>query len=436
MVEENYSLREWARQNKIWERDSWKQYLNDLIEFYKDAYILKKLKDYLIEISQKYNTLDDIRNQEGKEIYDKFKTMIYGGIGSGNINESFAKFMFEVFGIRTLNAKTFEDSIKFYEKYGDGITITIENPWEMKPWIFLIDIDKIVNITKSIIVSLSNDLKIILSQYNLNSDLDISNFSVKDIISYFPNPNDSPKKLIDLIYDFKQKGVALSIGINPFSTFLFYTRAIPMKMLIDFLDLESNLTKVEELIKFLKLKKYSIIYLTQIDTSTIHSETIYLLASYSDYYNNPISYNGEFLNLFWNHLIYMDENIIKRFDEMIDYGVKEIKIEFNPWEDYKNLFEEINNILFKFLNENPNKDILAEFKLKDGKIKEINVGYFSSKSQLNTTFSDFLLKISPAICTGLIDIKYINPNLNYATFNFHRKTKEWIEEVIKNAGKI
>ncbi|MGC8981846.1 MAG: hypothetical protein ACP5JU_02785 [Minisyncoccia bacterium] len=435
MVEENYSLREWARQNKIWERDSWKQYLNDLIEFYKDAYILKKLKDYLIEISQKYNTLDDIRNQEGKEIYDKFKTMIYGGIGSGNINESFAKFMFEVFGIRTLNAKTFENSIKFYEKYGDGITITIENPWEMKPWIFLIDIDKIVNITKSIIVSLSNDLKIILSQYNLNNYLDISNFSVKDIISYFPNPNDSPKKLIDLINDFKQKGVALSIGINPFSTFLFYTRAIPMKMLIDFLDLESNLTKVEELIKFLKLKKYSIIYLTQIDTSTIHSETIYLLASYSDYYNNPISYNGEFLNLFWNHLIYMDENIIKRFDEMIDYGVKEIKIEFNPWEDYKALFEEINIILYQFLNQNPiNRYILAEFKLMEGKIKEIKVGYFSSKSQLNTTFSDFLLKISPAICTGLIDIKYIGPN--YATFNFHRKTKEWIEEVIKNAGKI
>ena len=72
-----------------------------------------------------------------------------------------------------------------------------------------------------------------------------------------PQVGEKPEKLVSLMNEFKQKALDLSIGCNPFMTFVFYTRTIPLLVLMEFL--ECDIDKVTKLANFLGLKAYSII---------------------------------------------------------------------------------------------------------------------------------------------------------------------------------
>jgi hypothetical protein len=69
-----------------------------------------------------------------------------------------------------------------------------------------------------------------------------------------------------LINEFRQKAVDLSIGVNPFTTFVFYTRAIPLLSLMKFL--ECDIDKITKLANFLGLRAYSMIDFQEVGLPT------------------------------------------------------------------------------------------------------------------------------------------------------------------------
>jgi len=135
------SLREWAKENKVWEPKNWRTFLEkDLVPLYRQAYILNTLYEFLK--SEKICGKPSLVDIEDEMLRNKIKVAIYGGVDPNkDLNMSFAKFMYDNFGICAENAPSFEESIKHYENWGDGIKVSV-NP---NSWINSIPIGNLVD---------------------------------------------------------------------------------------------------------------------------------------------------------------------------------------------------------------------------------------------------------------------------------------------------
>ena len=117
-METKTSLREWAKENKIWEPKTWRTFLEkDLVPFYRQAYTLNALHEFLK--SEKICGKPYLADIEDETLKNKIRVAIYGGVKPNkDFNTSFAKFMYDNFGICAENAPSFEGSIKHYESWG------------------------------------------------------------------------------------------------------------------------------------------------------------------------------------------------------------------------------------------------------------------------------------------------------------------------------
>ncbi|NPA54553.1 MAG: hypothetical protein GXO21_07810, partial [Aquificae bacterium] len=121
-MENNISLREWVQESKIWKLNNWKDFLEkNLIPFYQKAYNLEIFFKFLEELSGR-TSIADI---EDEILRKKVKVAIYGGINQGNHNKSFAKFMYDMFGLTVEKSSSFEESIKTYERFGENVKLSI-----------------------------------------------------------------------------------------------------------------------------------------------------------------------------------------------------------------------------------------------------------------------------------------------------------------------
>ena len=141
------SLREWAKENEIWDPKTWKIFLEkDLVPFYKQAYTMNTLYEFLK--SEKICGKSSLADIEDETLKNKIRVAIYGGVEPNkDFNTSFAKFMYDNFGICAENAPSFEESIKHYESWGDGIKVSV-NP---NSWIDSIPIGKLVDKLRDLI---------------------------------------------------------------------------------------------------------------------------------------------------------------------------------------------------------------------------------------------------------------------------------------------
>jgi len=417
-MEENNSLREWARKIKIWELKSWDIFLKDyIVPFYRVTYILMKFYDFFK--SEKIIGKVSLADIDDEILRNKIRVAIYGG--AENPETSFAKFMYDLFGLCAENVHSFEESIKMYEKLGDGIKVSINS----NSWIYKIDIKGLKDTTFNIIQYISNNLGLRLKDLGIPEDYPYD--PVKDIEpeSLLPLPGGNPEKLISLINEFVQRSINLSFFVNPFTTFILYSRAIPLYILRDFLD--CDIEKIKDLANFLGLKAYSMIDTSEITLPTKSPEKVFLL-----YTSNSLSNNIIKLQIF---LFYIAPIHIKEiFDKSYTDAINEIHITFDPWKNYEEIF--------KFLNETikDKEPTRVYLNIVNGKIVEISPYY--KKLFNNIEFIDFLIKIYPIISVGLItpsiDKKSLNLIFDYFTsFNsfipgFSRK---WIKRVIEYEGK-
>jgi len=405
------SLKKWAIDNKIWEPYSWKIFLEkDLVPFYKQAFILNEFYNFLK--SEKVCGKNSLRDIEDEILRNKIRVAIYGG--AENPATSFAKFMYEYFGIRAENASTFEESIKYYESWGDSIKISVHD----KSWIKSIPIENLVSKLKNIISEICSKIGIRLSEVGIQETYPWSPSGIIKPDLLLPNPGEKPEKLISLINEFRQKAVDLSIGINPFITFVFYTRIIPLLSLMKFL--ECDIDKLTKLANFLGLNAYSMIDLQLVSLPTKTPDKFIFV------YDRMYSLTNRLLELQKN-LMNIEQVAEEVYSKFIHEAVNQIHINFEPWKGY---YEPIFTLLNEILrNKDPSYQISFSFHIENGKIVKIERTELPSKIELK----EFLIKISPIISAGIIDDIYLGSAS--VSLYFHQPTKEWINKVIANEGK-
>ena len=110
------SLREWVKENKVWKPENWRTFLKkDLAPLYRQAYTLNTLYEFLK--SEKICGKSSLADIEDKILRNKIRVTIYGGVEPNkDLNMSFAKFMYDNFGICAENAPSFEESIEHYKQ--------------------------------------------------------------------------------------------------------------------------------------------------------------------------------------------------------------------------------------------------------------------------------------------------------------------------------
>lgn len=409
-METKTSLREWAKENKIWETKTWRTFLEkDIVPFYTQAYTLNEFYEFLKD--KKICGKSSLADIDDETLKDKIRVAIYGGVEPNkDFNNSFAKFMYDNFGICAENAPSFEESIKHYESSVDGIKVSI-NP---KSWINSIPIKDLVDTLGDLISKFRDKLDIKLSEIGIQESYSYPYLSVEVIKpdDLLPQHGEKPEKLIELINNFRQKALDLSIGVNPFMTFVFYSRTIPLLTLMEFL--ECDMDNVTKLANFLGLKGYSMENESEVSLPTKSPEMV-ILSLTSDLLSSKIVDLQSFL-------VKVDHAIKENYENMIKQAIDQIHISFEPWKDYEPIFSFLNEIL---------KDRNWAFLVvENGRIVKLRSSPREIKLPSKILLKNFLIKISPIASAGIVTFSY---SITYP--KFHPFAKEWVDKVIENEGK-
>jgi hypothetical protein len=411
------SLREWAKENKVRKPKTWRIFLEkDLVPFYRQAYTLNALYEFLK--SEKICGKSSLADIEDETLRKKIRVAIYGGVEADkDFNTSFAKFMYDNFGIGAENAPSFEESIKHYEGWGDSIKVSI-NP---NSWINSIPIGNLVDELRSLIQRFCDKLNVKLSEIGIQESYPYPPLEVVEPDTLLPQAGDKPEKLVSLINEFKQRALDISIGCNPFMTFVFYARTIPLLVLMEFL--ECDIDKATKLADFLGLKAYSMIDQKEVSLPTKRPDKVILLwekGTSSRKYYYP-SFFERLLEL-QSYLEKVDPTIKQMHENMIKEAINQIRITFEPWKDYEPIFSFLSEIL-KDRN-------WISLDVENGRIVKFRSYYKEIELPSKIWLRDFLIKISPIVSAGIAGFSYSMTQLE-----FHPFAKEWIEKVIENEGK-
>ncbi len=411
-ITEDKSLRNWAKKVEIWEPRSWKYFLqNDLIPFYNNIFQLNEVYQFIKTEIGNASSIDSITDEEIKE---KIRISVIGGIDPNkDKKKSFAKFMYDIFGV-SVNAPNFEDSIANYKEFGDSNSIILSNPNSL---INKIDLPTLLNTLRSIITSYKwEEIGITLEDCNLSSEYPYNPKNSKDVKSLLPLTNENPEKITNLLQDFKTNAINLSIGINLFFTFSFYIRSIPFDSLLMFLECSKE--DISRMAKFLDLDFYSMDDGNKLPfDDSIDSKKTILIKKENSFLEKLLDFQGFLPNI--------NEEVTEIYESMLEEAIDKIEIKFEPWEDYKELFEFFAK---NFVN---TKDFI--FRLNaNNKIHEINASKNNLKLQKEFYLRRFLSLISPLICIGLISFWRVNIR-NILFYLPH--AKKWVERVIDNKGK-
>ncbi len=401
------SLREWAINNQVWKPKSWKPFLTQyILPFYKVAYTLNEFYSFLQ--SNKIIGKPSLADIEDEDLKDKIRAAIYGGVDQ-NPETSFAKFMYERFGLCAEKAQSFEESIEHYRSWGDSVKISIIDD----SWISKIPIDGLVNRLDNLIRwELREKLDVKLSELGLKESYEP--VETIDVANLLPKPGEKPEKLISLINEFRQRAVDLAIGANPFTTFIHYVRAIPVSVLMKFLECDIN--DVTSLASFLELKAYSMIDLVEVKLPTKNPDKVFLIAELDGLADKVLSLH--------KYLERIEPTTGEVFIKMVKDAIDQLKIPFEPWEDYEPIFTFWNKIL-------KDRDYFyLEVRGSRSRITKLYSYYNKVELSKKVWLRDFLIRLYPAISTGIIEDCKSLTSLRFSPF-----AKEWVGRVIENAGK-
>lgn len=401
------SLRDWARKNEVWEPETWKSFLKeDLAQFYECAFALDSLHEFLK--SEKICGKSSLADIKDETMRDKIRAAIYGGVDTNSdLTKSFAKFMYETFGVCANDAPSFEESITQYKSMGDTIKVSV-NP---NSWMDSIPIKGLVDKLDGLIRNkLCGELGIELADIGLQGSCPCHPINATEPDTLLPLPDESPKELVSLINGFRQKAMDMSIGANPFTTFVFYSRTIPLRVLMEFLG--CDVRQATKLTDFMGFKTYSMIDQKEVGMPTKTPDSVIsLMENYSR--------SHEILEL-QAFLTKMDPAIKETRERMITKAVNQIHTTFEPWRDYEPFFS--------FLNE---RDILkhgCDLSAENGRIVEIRVYLGTRDLNGQIYLRDFLIKISPIVCAGAIQLS------SMTGLKFHPLARGWIGGVVENEG--
>lgn len=208
---ETKDLQGWARENKIWKKESWKQFLEDL----------EKLHFMLTEFWEFHEWLKvTFSNKRISLLSENLKNpgrlIVAGG---GRDENAFARMMFKLFSVKAAGADNYEESVAIYEGRGDGTRILVGST--------------VLGISEDDIKNALRDLEKIIEhfkhQLGASGDFEVPD---EDFVEWVHPEN---PKLIEKLNDFLNLAANMLEPTNPYVLFTRYSNVASLGTIIDFL---------------------------------------------------------------------------------------------------------------------------------------------------------------------------------------------------------
>ena len=435
------SLKGWVQNERPWEKETWEKFLKDgMIPFYEKAYKLYAIKKFLEGKLAKYSSISEIPTERK----DKVNAAVYGGVKDGKEIEeekSFARFMYETFGV-SVGGDSFEESIAEYSKEGEYSKLTVSDSSYLKK----IDLDNIVSQTSSLIKAMvsslyEKDLNEIFAEKSINikkylyeplaylpdreKEYEQDELEKLYFEKFVPEPREDASEIVNLFEEFKEKAAKLIAGVNPYMTFAFYIRYIPLEVLCQFLgDEKGRMERAKGVINILRdpsntynehpYETYNMRTLNSVDFPTKRNPYVFLKYERGAL-SHMINVNEYLLKIERNREIFYDA--ARKNLESIDESI------YEPWPLFEPMFKSVSEHDFS------SSDLTVYVYFEKERIKSVAGEDLPSD---NFEIKDFVIKLFPLIAAGGIsEIKFYSGNLD---FYFAEPLKEFAKNIFERHG--
>ena len=268
---ETKDLQVWARENKIWRKESWEPFLENL----------EKLHSMLTEFWEFHKWLKGTFNNKRisllpEELKNPARLIVAGG---GRDDNAFARMMFNLFDVRVAGTKSYDESIAIYERRGDGIRISIGS--------------KVLGTGEDRYKNILQDLKEVINHFK--QQLEVSeNFKTPEE-DFKEWVNWEHPKLVEKLTEFLNLAVNMLEPMNPYVLFVRYFNVTSLGLLIDFLG--CNTEEIKSLAELLEPYIYDN-ELNPQNVESIQEENIGDLFWILSPDGHPLLNSGKILSLF------------------------------------------------------------------------------------------------------------------------------------------
>lgn len=204
-------LQHWARENKIWRKESWEPFLENL----------EKLHSMLTEFWEFHRWLKITFNNKrisllSEELKNPGRLIVAGG---GKDENAFARMMFKLFDVKAAGASTYDESVTIYEGRGDGTRILVGQ--------------KVLGINENDVKNALLDLERVVEHFKQQLGAPGNSKMHEENFGEWVNPENP--KIIEKLNKFLNLAANMLEPTNPYVLFVRYSNVASLGIIIDFL---------------------------------------------------------------------------------------------------------------------------------------------------------------------------------------------------------
>ncbi|MFA4646008.1 hypothetical protein P8X24_01840 [Pyrococcus kukulkanii] len=217
----------WAKDIRIWEKESWNDFVRDLEGLYSLLIQFREFQKWLKETfnNKKISTLSD-------ELKDPARLIVAGG---GYEENAFARAMFSLFDVKVAGSDDYETSVGIYERRGDSVRIIVG--------------DKILGLE-------IEDYERIIQQVEklIKNFKDAKRPNITEDFKKWIDPTIETPILIEKLNELINRGLSLLEPSNRYVQFLTYFRVATTMIIME--ALECTPAQISQLIEIVKPRLY------------------------------------------------------------------------------------------------------------------------------------------------------------------------------------
>jgi len=227
---ETIDLQTWAKENKIWKKESWMPFLRDLEKLY---LMLTEFWEFHEWLKMTFNNKRISLLPE--ELKNPARLIIAGG---GKNENAFARMMFKLFNVKVAGASSYEESVTIYEGRGDGTRILVGS--------------KVLGIEKGDIRKALQDLEKVVRHFKQQLRVSTDSEMHEEDFTEWVNPENP--KIVDRLNEFLNLAANMLEPTNPYVLFIRYLNVASLGIIVDFLG--CNIEGVKSLAELLDAQVY------------------------------------------------------------------------------------------------------------------------------------------------------------------------------------
>ncbi|AFK23136.1 hypothetical protein [Pyrococcus sp. ST04] len=227
--ENRIDIIEWAKNKKIYKTESWKEFINQLLDFLSYLYSFREFQNWLRKTfhGKKIGLLPE-------DLKEPAKLIIAGG---GYEENAFGRVMFKLFDVKTGDFSNYETSLEVYLKRGEYTTIFVGK--------------NIFGQSKEFFENLIAKIESILREFEIKTYKERVYKKISNI-DYYSWINPEEPQLQEVLTNFLNLSLSLLEPSSPYVQFIVYFNTSTLSLLREVLD--CSITDIRELVELFKPK--------------------------------------------------------------------------------------------------------------------------------------------------------------------------------------